>query len=60
MTNNRELNSKVAILESTVDILETELSQLNDLLLKCGFPEGIQTLKKTVEEILTENPSDIL
>ena len=52
---NQELYSKIAILESKVDMLESELTYLNDLLIKCGFPQGINTLKATVEEILSEN-----
>lgn len=46
------LQTRVAFLESQVDLLETELTNLNDLLISCGFPEGIKTLKCTVEEIL--------
>lgn len=53
--NNHELNRKVAALETKVDMLESELFYLNDLLTKCGFPQGIDTLKATVEEILSEN-----
>lgn len=48
-------NQYVAMLESRVDYLETELSQLNLLLQKVGFPEGIETLKATAEEILQED-----
>ena len=46
------LQTRVAFLESQVDLLETELTTLNDLLMNCGFSEGIKTLKSTVEEIL--------
>jgi hypothetical protein len=59
MTNAMELNCKIAGLESHVDLLESELSYIDQLLLKCGFPEGIKTLKKTVEELLNEGPVDI-
>jgi hypothetical protein len=59
MNNTTELNSKVAGLESQVDLLESELSYIDQLLLKCGFPEGIKTLKRTVEELLSESPVDI-
>ncbi|MBS0647883.1 MAG: hypothetical protein JSS10_01505 [Verrucomicrobia bacterium] len=59
MNNTTELNSKVATLETQVDLLETELGYIHELLLKCGFPEGIKTLKKTVEELLSESPLDI-
>ena len=56
MNNTTELNSKIAGLESQVDLLESELSYIDQLLLKCGFPEGIKTLKTTVEELLSETP----
>jgi hypothetical protein len=59
MTNTTDLNSKIAGLESKVDYLEAELGYVNLLLLKCGFPEGIKTLKKTVEDLLSESPFDI-
>ncbi|MBX9743914.1 MAG: hypothetical protein K2X08_01740 [Chlamydiales bacterium] len=48
-------NKYVALLESRIDFLETELFQLNLLLKKVGFPEGILTLKDTAEEILRED-----
>ena len=59
MENNKELYSKVAILETKVDLLETELHYLNTILVRCGFPKGIDSLKATVEEILVENPDMI-
>lgn len=49
-----ELQRRVAWLESRLDQTESELSHLNALLLDCGFPEGIRTLKKTIEELLEE------
>lgn len=55
MKNN--YNSTVASLESQIDHLETELSYLNTLLINCGFPEGIATLKQTAEELLRETAS---
>lgn len=48
-------NKYVALLESRVDHLETELSQLDHLLKQVGFPEGIATLKETAQEILEED-----
>ena len=54
--NTTSLLSKVANLESKVDMLETELLYLNEILKQCGFPEGIRTLKMTVEDLLVENP----
>ena len=52
--NNEELRTRVATLESQVDLLEAELTYLNGLLLEVGFPEGIETLKATAEELLSE------
>ena len=54
MCNCNQLHANVAILESKVDMLESELSYLNEILVRCGFPEGITTLKATVEELLEE------
>ncbi len=48
-------NKYVACLESRVDHLETELSQLDELLRKVGFDEGIATLKYTAQELLRED-----
>jgi len=53
--NNK--NNDIAILESRIDHLETELSYLDNLLVRCGFPEGIATLKLTAEELLSETAS---
>lgn len=52
----KELNKKIARLESKIDLLETELTHLDGMLLACGFPNGVQTLKETIKEILAENP----
>lgn len=52
--NNEELKTRVATLESQVDLLEAELTYLNGLLVKVGFPEGIETLKVTAEELLAD------
>ncbi len=49
-----QLKASVASLESKTDMLETELMYLNDLLVRCGFPEGIKTLKETAHELLAE------
>lgn len=48
-------DSLIAALESKVDMLETELAYLDKILVECGFPEGIKTLKMTVEELLEED-----
>jgi hypothetical protein len=52
--NNND-NRIVAALESKVDMLETELAYLDQILIQCGFAEGIKTLKMAVEEILVED-----
>ena len=57
--SNNELQNKVAQLESTVDVMETELSYLNEILLKCGFPQGINSLKQTIEDLLAEGNQGI-
>lgn len=54
MESINEMRSRVAALESKVDFLEAELMYLNEILMRCGFPEGIKTLKSTVEELLHE------
>ena len=52
-----QLRGKIASLESHVDLLEAELSHLHEMLIRCGFSDGIETLKQTVEEYLAEeNP----
>lgn len=47
-------NTIIAGLESRIDHLETELSYLNELLIDCGFPEGIETLKLSAIELIEE------
>ena len=47
-------NTMVAKLETQIDFLETEISYLNDLLVRVGFPEGIATLKETALELLND------
>ena len=48
------LNSQIAALESKVDLLESEILHLDEILKKCGFSSGISTLKSTVLELLGE------
>jgi hypothetical protein len=45
-------SKKIATLESLVDYLKTEITNLNQMLVDCGFSEGIITLKQSVEELL--------
>lgn len=47
-----DYRAKVAMLESQLDLLLTERSRLNHLLIECGFLEGIPTLIKTMEDLL--------
>jgi hypothetical protein len=57
--NNNKLESKLAFLESQIDLLETELAYLEEMLLRVGFPEGIKTLKAAVEEYLASEEAPI-
>ena len=57
MDTLHQLKARVASLESKVDMLESELMYLNDMLVRCGFPNGIATLKETVQELLAEDPA---
>jgi hypothetical protein len=50
----QELSAKVGVLETQVDVLETELCYLHEILMRCGFPHGIYTLKATVEDMLSK------
>ncbi len=57
-------SNSIAILETRIDFLETELTYLNDLLTRVGFPQGITTLKETALEVLRdprpcEHPYDV-
>ena len=45
-------SNNIAMLETRIDFLETELTYLQDLLIKVGFPQGIATLKETALEVL--------
>lgn len=49
-----DTNKKLAALESLVDYLKTEISYLNEILVECGFSEGITTLKTAIEEFLAK------
>lgn len=51
----KNLQKEIAALESKLDYYETEFDQLNVILKKCGFPEGIVTLKESAFEILEED-----
>lgn len=55
--DNNQLKTRVAALESQVDLLEAERIYLHEKLILCGFPEGISTLKETMQEYLEETIS---
>ena len=52
--NKDDLVRVISKQESKIDLLETELTYLNGLLVNVGFPEGIATLKASAEELLQE------
>lgn len=52
--DNKQYEKTIAKLESKADMLEAELIYLNKILIEAGFPEGIVTLKASVEELLEE------
>lgn len=51
----KDLNRKIARLESKHDHLETELHELDTLLVKSGFPKGIDSLKEVATSLLEED-----
>jgi hypothetical protein len=53
--DNKQYEKTIAKLVSKVDMLEAELVYLNKILVQVGFPEGIATLKASVEELLEED-----
>ncbi len=58
---DKYLMSELAINESKVDILETELQCIDELLKRCGFRGGIRTLKLALKEVLkSREAGDVL
>lgn len=55
---DHQLRARLAKLESQVDQLETEYTHINEMLIRCGFLEGISTLRFAMEEILVEYPDE--
>ncbi len=53
-SKEQELLACIARMESRVDLLETELSYIHEMLIRCGFPEGITSLKDTMQELIEE------
>ena len=50
----KDLYRKIARLQSKLDMLETEIVYLNQILKKCGFQQGVETLKVCALELLAE------
>jgi len=50
--NINTLRDTIASLETKVDFFEAELSYIHMLLTQIGFPDGVQGLKVTIEELL--------
>ena len=59
MNNKEELRRKIGYLESRIDQLETEFAYIHSLLLECGFPDGVNTLKKTIVQLLAESKNPL-
>jgi hypothetical protein len=54
MDKMARLLSQKAALESKLDLIEAEAEHLHQLLVKCGFPKGVESLKIAAHEILIE------
>jgi len=60
--HEKELEKKLAKIESLYDQLLADVDNLNHLLIELGFEEGIVTLRQAAQELLEkkkENPSDV-
>jgi len=55
----KRFKARIAALESKLDFFETEFINLNHMLQECGFPYGIETLKQTVQEVLSEEEDSL-
>ncbi len=58
--NKEKLEQKIAKLESLNDQLTAEFNNLNSVLKKLGFDEGIKTLKEAATEMLHKEPPGTL
>ena len=47
------LKNVIANLESQVDHMQSEIAYVHRLLLLIGFPDGVQGLKETIEDLLS-------
>lgn len=50
--SKKELEKRVASLESQNDHLQTELDRLDQLMRTIGFTDGLATVRATAEEII--------
>jgi hypothetical protein len=46
------MDNPVELLQNKVSMLESELTYLNQILIACGFPEGLSTLRVAAEEVM--------
>ena len=56
--SSKELQYKIAYLESINDHLQTEMDTIDQLMRLVGFSGGIATVKATAEEILRLNEEE--
>lgn len=53
--DTKQLQKEIARLEFINDQLSMELSYVDELLRVVGFPEGLQTIKTVVQEVISED-----
>lgn len=51
----REMQKKLARLESVNDMLQAELAYLDQLMTKVGFSGGLSALKATAQELTSQD-----
>ena len=56
----QEILKRIAYLEFTNDQLQTELTDIDQLLREAGFPEGIESVREVAIELLNEGYTDAL
>lgn len=56
--SKKMLSQELAKLEKKKESLVAELVSLNELLKLIGFSDGLNSLKKVAEELLTNNPNE--
>lgn len=55
----KELEKKLAVLESVNDQLATEVAYVDRLMRMIGFSDGIKTIKATAQEIYDKDLQDL-